>query len=187
MHHGSCAEGPGAEGEGDFEGPGRRCFDFFQFVVGEAEGFEALVADVRGVVQGEGAHDKTEDVVDLLGGVAEVDQGGAEGLVGDLEISAAGELLEFDQGEVGLDAGGVAIHEQADGAGGGDDGGLGVAVAVCFAECQGAVPAFAGGGEQGDAGPADRRRRIARRRCRRARCRGFRSRPDACAAAALCG
>ena len=77
--------------------------------------------------------------------IAEVDQGRAERLVGDLEISAAGELLEFDEGEIGLDAGGVAIHEQADGAGGGDDGGLGVAIAVLFAEDQGAVPAFAGG------------------------------------------
>ena len=72
--------------------------------------------------------------MDLLGVVAEVHQRRAERLVGDLEVSAAGELLEFHQGEVGLDAGGVAIHEQADGAGGGDDGGLGVAVAVALAE-----------------------------------------------------
>ncbi len=88
--------------------------------------------------------------------VAEVDQGRAERLVGDLEISAAGELLEFDQGEIGFDAGGVAIHQQADGAGGGDDGGLGVAIAVLFAEVEGAVPAFAGGVEQLRRGPADR-------------------------------
>ncbi len=119
--------------------------------------------------------------------VAEVDQGGAERLVGDLEVSAAGELLEFHQGEVRLDAGGVAVHQQADGAGGGDDGGLGVAVAVAFAEGEGAVPAFAGGvraasaeasgsaSENCDGVDADRRE-----------CRAFRSR-RALRAAALCG
>jgi hypothetical protein len=68
--------------------------------------------------------------------------------LGDLEVSAAGELFELHQREVGLDAGGVAVHEQADGAGGGDDGGLRVAVAVTLAEQQRAVPAFERGGEQ---------------------------------------
>src|SRR5258708_33033993 len=58
------------------------------------------------------------------------------------------ELLEFDEGEVGFDAGGVAVHEEADGAGGGDDGGLGVAVAVAFAAGEGAVPGFSGGAEE---------------------------------------
>ena len=41
--------------------------------------------------------------------------------VDDLEIAAAGELLELDQREIGLDAGGVAIHHQADRAGRRDD------------------------------------------------------------------
>ena len=35
--------------------------------------------------------------------------------VDDLEVAAAGQFLELDQGEVRLDAGGVAIHDQADG------------------------------------------------------------------------
>jgi hypothetical protein len=54
------------------------------------------------VVEGEGAQDVLHDVVDLLGGVAEVDEGGAEGLVGDLEVTAAGEFLELHEGEVGF-------------------------------------------------------------------------------------
>jgi hypothetical protein len=55
-------------------------------------------------------------------------------LVDDLEIAAAGELLELHQREVGLDAGGVAIHDEADRARGRDDRRLGVAIAVLLAE-----------------------------------------------------
>ncbi len=51
-------------------------------------------------------------------------------LVDDLEVAAARQLLELHQGEVGLDAGGVAIHHQADRAGRSDHRDLGVAVAV---------------------------------------------------------
>ena len=46
--------------------------------------------------------------------------------------------------EVGLDAGGVAIHDQTDRAGRGDHGRLGVAVAMLLAELDGAVPGGAG-------------------------------------------
>ena len=53
-----------------------------------------------------------------------------DGVVDDLDHAAADELLVLDEGEVGLDAGGVAVHHEADGAGGGEDGDLGVAVAV---------------------------------------------------------
>ena len=55
-------------------------------------------------------------------------------------MPAAGELLELDQGEIGLDAGGVAVHHEADGAGGRDHRRLGVAVAVLLAELHGPVP-----------------------------------------------
>ena len=50
----------------------------------------------------------------------------------------------LDEGEVGLDAGGVAVHHEADGAGGGEDGDLGVAVAVLFAVGEGSVPGVLG-------------------------------------------
>ena len=56
------------------------------------------------------------------------------------QVAAAGELFEFHQGEIGLDAGGVAIHHQADGAGRGDHARLRIAVAVRLAERQRAVP-----------------------------------------------
>ena len=77
-----------------------------------------------------------DDVLDLLLVVAERAQRLGHGAVDDLEIAAAGELLELDQGEVGLDAGRVAIHDEADRAGRGDDRDLRVAIAVLLAERQ---------------------------------------------------
>ena len=81
-----------------------------------------------------------DDLADLRLAVAERAQGLGHGAVDDLEIAAAGELLELDQGEVGLDAGGVAIHHQADGAGRRDDRDLRVAVAVLLAERERVAP-----------------------------------------------
>ena len=80
------------------------------------------------------------DLGDLGLAVAERAQRLRHGLVDDLEVAAAGELLELHQREVGLDAGGVAVHHQADGAGRRDHGGLRVAVAVLLAERQRACP-----------------------------------------------
>jgi hypothetical protein len=59
------------------------------------------------------------DRLDLLGLVAEVLQGAGHRLVDDLHGATADQLLELDQRQVRLDAGGVAVHHQADGAGGG--------------------------------------------------------------------
>ena len=58
---------------------------------------------------------------DLAFAIAQRAQGFRHGAVDDLEVAAAGELLELHQGEIGLDAGRVAIHHQADGAGRRDD------------------------------------------------------------------
>ena len=81
-----------------------------------------------------------DDVGDLLLVVAERAQGLGHGAVDDLEIAAAGELLELDQREVGLDAGGVAIHDEADGAGRRDHRDLRVAIAMRFAEASARRP-----------------------------------------------
>ena len=66
-------------------------------------------------------------------------------MVDDLEAAAAGQLLELDQGEVGLDAGRVAVHQEADGSRRGEDRGLRVAVAVLFAQLDRAIPALVSG------------------------------------------
>ena len=80
------------------------------------------------------------DLGDLAFRIAERAQRVGHGAVDDLEVAAAGELLELDQGEVGLDAGRVAIHDEADRAGGRDDRDLGIAVAMLFAELERLVP-----------------------------------------------
>ena len=58
--------------------------------------------------------------------VAEVPQGPGHGPVDDRHGAAADQALVLDQAEVWLDAGRVAVHKQADGAGGRQHGGLAV-------------------------------------------------------------
>ena len=77
-------------------------------------------------------------------GVAEHAQRFRHGAVDDLEVAAAGELLELHQREVRLDAGGVAVHHEADGAGRRDHARLRVAEAVLGAERERAVPGALG-------------------------------------------
>ena len=74
-----------------------------------------------------------DDALDGVLGIAETPERLRHHAVDDLEIAAAGELLEFDQREIGLDAGGVAVHHQADRAGRRDHRGLRIAVAVRLA------------------------------------------------------
>jgi hypothetical protein len=84
--------------------------------------------------------DVLDDRLDRLLGVAEVLQRPRHRLVDDLHRAAADQLLELDQREVGLDAGGVAVHHEADGAGRREQRRLGVAEAVLLAELDDLVP-----------------------------------------------
>ena len=78
--------------------------------------------------------DVLDDRLDLLVLVAELAQRPRHGLVDDLHRPAADELLELHQREVRLDAGGVAVHHQADRAGGCEHRRLRVAPAVLGAD-----------------------------------------------------
>src|SRR6202022_4592033 len=62
---------------------------------------------------------------------------------------APDQLLVLDQGDVGLDAGGVAVHHEADRAGGRDYGRLGVAVAIEITQLAGLVPRIPRRAQQG--------------------------------------
>ena len=86
-----------------------------------------------------------DNLFDLLGVVAEALEGGRYGVVDDLQHAAADKLLVLDESDVGLDAGGVAIHHEGDRAGRREDGDLRVAIAVLLAEGVGLVPDLAGG------------------------------------------
>ena len=88
--------------------------------------------------------DVLDDRLDHLLLVAQGAQRARDGAVDDLHRRAADQLLELHQREVGLQAGGVAVHHQTDRAGRGDDGGLRVAVAVLLAERQALLPRLGG-------------------------------------------
>ena len=83
-----------------------------------------------------------------VGCVAELAQGPGHRLVDDRHGAPAHQLLRLDQPEVGLDAGGVAVHEQADRPGRGQHRGLGVAHAVLLGQLDRLVPGLLGGREQ---------------------------------------
>src|SRR5262249_28839337 len=89
-----------------------------------------------------------DDVLDFVWRIAEAGQCRRNRGVDDLEIAAAGQLLELDQGEVRLNPGGVAIHNEADGARWGDHRDLGVAVAELLAQLEHTVAFFSSGFHQ---------------------------------------
>ncbi len=80
------------------------------------------------------------DLRDIRLAIAERAQRLRHRAVDDLPVAAAGKLLEFHQREIRLDAGGVAIHHEANGAGRRHHRGLRIAVAVQLAELQRLVP-----------------------------------------------
>ncbi|GJE34191.1 hypothetical protein LDDCCGHA_4398 [Methylobacterium oxalidis] len=134
------AERPAVEDELDVEGrlqPGLHRRDL---LVGEALGPQAARVDARSLAHRAVADRVGLDLGDLGFAVAERAQRVGHGPVDDLEVAAARELLELHQREVGLDAGGVAIHHEADRAGRRDHGRLRVAVAVLLAEGESPVP-----------------------------------------------
>ena len=112
---------------------------------GAIEDGQVVVLDVRRAFDGAGRVDVADDGVGLLVGVAELEERGGHGVVHDLDHAAADQLLVLHQRQVGLDAGGVAVHHEADGAGGRKHGDLAVAVAVLLAVGQGFVPALLAG------------------------------------------
>ena len=134
------AKGPFVEGELDVEGGRQGGFHLLQRFVGEALGLQGGDVDRRRVGERAVADGIGLDLRDIALAIAERAQRLGHGAVDDLPVAAAGELLEFHQREIRLDAGGVAIHHEADGAGRRHHGGLRVAVAMEFAEFERLVP-----------------------------------------------
>ena len=138
--HEVLAKRPFVEGEFDVERGRQRLLHLGDRFVGEALGLQGGHVDAGGVGQRAVADGIGLDLRDLALAIAERAQRFGHGAVDDLPVAAAGELLEFHQREIRLDAGGVAIHHQADGAGRRHHGGLRVAVAVDLAEFERLVP-----------------------------------------------
>ena len=74
--------------------------------------------------------DVFDDGFHRLCGVAQAVECTRDRLVDDLHRAATHELFELDQREVRLNAGGVAVHHEADGSGRGQHRSLGVTPAV---------------------------------------------------------
>ena len=134
------AEGPFVEHELDVEGALQALRRRLDLLVRKALRAQRDRVDRRRLVEGAVADRVGLDLGDLRFAIAEGAQGVRHGAVDDLEIAAAGELLELHEREVRLDAGGVAIHHEADRAGRRDHRRLRIAVAVALAEVEGPVP-----------------------------------------------
>ncbi len=142
------AKRPLVEGELDVEGRLEAGADRFDLLVGKALCLQRAGVDGRRLIEVAVADGIGLDLGDLAFGIAERAQRFGNGAVDDLEVTAAGQLLELHQREVGLDAGRVAVHDEADRAGGRDNGRLGIAVAVLFTERDGLVPGSLGMNDQ---------------------------------------
>jgi len=123
--------------------------DGCQLLLAEALLAEACAVDVGRALECGGADAVPLDLLDLVPGVAQAAQGEGDGAVDDLEVPAAGELLELDEGEVGLDARGITVHDEADGARGRDNRDLGIPEAMLLTHHQRSVPRLAGGVNEG--------------------------------------
>ena len=108
---------------------------------------------VVGLIEIRSTNDRTvvgdvgDDLLSLLGGVAEVLEGTRHRLVDDLHRAAADHLLELDQREVWFDTGGIAVHHEANGASRGKNGRLGIAETIGMPELDDLVPLCLGGGQ----------------------------------------
>ncbi len=145
------AEDAAREREAQIEHGGQQALDAVDLVLVQAALEERRVVDVRRALERAGAERVPHHALDLGVVVAEPAQRPRHRLVHDLEVPAAGQLLELHQREIGLDAGGVAVHQQSDRAGRREHGGLGVAVAVPLAEPDRLVPALDRGQRAGHA------------------------------------
>ena len=111
---------------------------------GAVEHRQVLFGEVRSAFDRSGLVDVSNDCGILSFLVTEARQSTRHGVVHDLHTPAADERLVFDQGDVGLDAGRIAVHHEADRPGGRDHGGLRIAIAVLAAEGEGVFSTLPG-------------------------------------------
>ena len=104
-----------------------------------------LILHVRRTFDRAGCVDVRNNRIGLLMRVSEFEERGGDGVVHDLDHAATDQFLVLDERQVGLDAGRVAIHHEADRSCRSQDCYLGVSIAVFFTVGQGFVPALLGG------------------------------------------
>ena len=126
------AKDPAVEDKADIERSRKLLLDFLQYFISKTFVPQDFSVDAGTSLEAPVALDVVDDFIDLGFAVTESFQCWWDRIVDDLEISAACELLELDQGKIRFDAGCVTIHQQSDGSCRGDHGNLGVAVTVFF-------------------------------------------------------
>src|SRR5437879_12364276 len=78
------------------------------------ENMQVFLFEVRGTLYGVVVFEMLENLAGLGLGIAELCQRFGNGVVDDLDHAASYEPLVFDNGNVGFDAGGVAVHHERD-------------------------------------------------------------------------
>ena len=107
------------ENEADVEGRFQGRFNLADLFFAKPLATQGVIIEAAGIVlQRAVAHGIGDDGIDFRLAIAEIGERLGHAAVDDLEIAAARQGLELDQGEIRLDSGGVAIHHQPDGAGG---------------------------------------------------------------------
>ena len=134
------AKRPLVEREADIESRGERLVKGRQRGVGKALFHQSRGIHARRAMQTAMANRIGHHLVDLGRAITQLGQRHRHQVVDDFEIAAARQFLEFNNGEIGFDPGGIAIHHQTDGPGRRDYRRLGVAIAVFFAQSQSLVP-----------------------------------------------
>ena len=114
----------------------------------EALGLQRRMIDERRALQRAPARAIGDHLLNLRLSVAQGLQCRRQALIDDLEVAATRQLLELHQSKVRFDAGGVAIHYQADGPCRRNDRRLRIAESIRRAEFQRAVPGSTRGEQQ---------------------------------------
>ena len=122
------------------EGPCQGLIDSLQCRLRKSLFFQFFPRDPGGTIQRSPSHAVGGNLLDLFFPVSQPFESRRDRGVDDLEVPAAGELLEFDEREIRFDPGRVAAHDEADGPGGSDHRHLGVAIAVGLSQGERLVP-----------------------------------------------
>ena len=134
------AERPFVEHEFDVESARKPSLNARDFLWREALRRKRLMVDMRRTGKRSAPNGVDRDGRNRILSIAEIPQCLGHCPVDDLEIAAARQLLELHERKIGLDAGRVAVHHEADGARGRYNRYLRVAKAVGLAERDHFVP-----------------------------------------------
>ena len=137
-------QGPLVEHKADIKGLWQSRFDLVQFSLTKPMPHQGGMVDTRRIAKRAMADRIGNDFFNLGRRIPQFFQGGRHRAVDDFEVTTTGQFLELNQGEIGLDACCVAIHDQTDCARWRNHSGLSVAIAMLLAQIQRLIPCLFG-------------------------------------------